>query len=1224
MESQQKLQQLFTERILVLDGAMGTMIQRHGLDEAAFRGEQFKDHASDLRGNNDLLSITQPHIIRDIHESYLKAGADIIETNTFNSTAISQADYHLENAVYDINVAAAKLAREAAQKYFSDDKPRFVAGAIGPMSKTLSMSRDVNDPGAREVTWTQVVDAYYEQIRGLMDGGVDILMPETTFDTLNLKASLFAIQKYFLDTGKTVPVIASGTITDASGRTLSGQTLEAFLISIMHAPLLCVGLNCALGPEELRPYVEELSRLSPILTHAYPNAGLPNAFGEFDFTPEKLGAHLGEWARNGWLNLAGGCCGSTPEHIAAIADAVKGVAPRVPQKASMYAMYSGLEPLVVRPDMNFLVVGERTNVTGSPKFKKLVKEGDINAALEIARQQVENGANIIDINFDEGLLDSEALMVQFLNLIAAEPDISRVPIMLDSSKWSILEAGLQCAQGKCIVNSISLKEGEEKFIEQAKLVRQYGAAAVVMAFDEQGQADSLQRKIDVVQKSYDILTQQCGFLPQDIIFDVNVLTVATGLEEHNNYAVDFIDAVRWIKANLPGALTSGGVSNISFSFRGNNPVREAMHSAFLKHAIEAGLDMGIVNAGMLEVYEEIEPELLERVEDVLLNRRSDSTDRLLEYAEKVKPDKEKTTVKDEAWRKQPVQERISHALVKGIDAYIEADVEEARHLYDKPLQVIEGPLMDGMNIVGDLFGAGKMFLPQVVKSARVMKKGVAILLPFMEQEKESAGAANAGKVLMATVKGDVHDIGKNIVGVVLACNNYEVIDLGVMVPSDQILKVAKEKEVNMIGLSGLITPSLDEMAHVASEMERNGFDIPLLIGGATTSRMHTAVKIAPKYSHAVVHVSDASRAVGVVGNLISPENRDEFIAETQQHQVTDREKYFSRGDRKLLPLAEARARKVPIEWKQEDIAKPDFTGLKMLHRVPLEEIAAFIDWTPFFHAWELKGIYPKIFEHKEYGDLARELFDESQKMLERIVTRREYEARGVYGFWPANSEGDDIVFYDDENRSREVARFPMLRQQVDRGEKPDLCLADFVAPRDSGLLDYSGAFAVSIHGAHKMVTDFKAANDDHSAIMAEVLSDRMVEAFAEYTHKLVRDHCGFGKDENLTMADLAHEKYRGRRPAMGYPACPDHLPKKVLFEILRAEEYAGMQLTEGYSMMPPSSVSGLYINHPQTDYFAVDKIMRDQVEDYAARMNLTPEEVEHWISGNLGYMPKEI
>lgn len=1228
-----QLDTLLRERILIFDGAMGTMIQSYQLSESDFRGHRFADHPLPQKGNNDLLVLTQPQIIDEIHRGYLAAGSDIIETNSFNLSAVSQADYGLESEVYEMNFAAAQLARRAADDFSTPEKPRFVAGAIGPTTKSLSIPLDVNNPAVRELSFAQMIGVFEEQVRGLVEGGVDILAPETAIDTLMLKAQLFAIQKYFDEGGRRVPIMPGVAIFDASGRTLSGQTLEALWTSISHAPLYSVGLNCGMAPTDLRPYIEELSRISPIYTHLYLNAGLPNAFGEYDWTPEKVSEVLGEYASEGWINIIGGCCGTTPAHIEMLAEAVKGFKPRAlpdEKHKEKTTRFSGLEALTLRPDSNFLMVGERTNVTGSPKFKRLVVEGDLSSALEIARQQVENGANVIDINFDEGLLDGEDLMTKFLNLVAAEPDIARVPIMIDSSKWSILEAGLQCTQGKSIVNSISLKEGEEAFKQQAKLLRRYGAGAVVMAFDEKGQADTFERRKEICARAYKILTEECDFPPEDIIFDPNVLTVATGLEEHVNYAKDFIDATRWIKSTLPGCKVSGGISNISFSFRGNNKVREAMHSAFLKHAIDAGLDMGIVNAGMLEIYDEIDPELREKVEDVLLNRREDATERLLDLAEKIKEQGsgDETEKATEAWREASVEERLQHALVKGVDAFIDVDVEEARQKYSRPLEIIEGPLMDGMNIVGDLFGAGKMFLPQVVKSARVMKKAVAILLPYMEAEKLAAGGDGspqpAGRIVMATVKGDVHDIGKNIVGVVLACNNYEVVDLGVMVPCEQILKTAREVSADIIGVSGLITPSLDEMAHVAREMERQGFEIPLLIGGATTSRIHTAVKIAPEYSKATIHVLDASRAVGVVGNLLSEEHSQEFITEARANQEKDRASHAKkRSVKPLLSLSAARERGPKLEWTEETIAVPEWTGLKMLQGVPLTELEKFIDWTPFFQAWELAGLYPKILEDEVVGETARELFADAQGLLQQIIKRQLYKARAVYGFWPANSEGDDILLYTDTTREKLIARFPMLRQQFDKSNgRPNYALSDFVAPRESGLLDYVGAFAVSIHGTEKLALDYKAENDDHRAILAQALGDRLAEAFAEYLHAQARQACGFN-DAHLTNEELIAEKYRGIRPAFGYPACPDHTPKQILFELLKAEEYAGMKLTDSCAMTPTSAVSGIYLNHPNSKYFAVGRIGRDQVDDYATRRGFPADEMERWLAPNLGYTPEK-
>ncbi len=1222
-----RLNALLSERILIIDGAMGTMIQAHKLTEADFRGERFKNHGFDVKGNNDLLNITQPDIIRDIHKQYFEAGADIVETNTFSSTSIAQADYGLDDAtsVYDLNFQGARLACEAAREVEKQDgKPRFVAGAIGPTNTTLSVSRDVNDPAARAVTWNEMVEAYKQQARALLDGGVDLLLPETTFDTLNLKACLFAISQLWDEGLERVPVMSSISITEEARRTLSGQTIEAALISISNTDPFCVGLNCGLAPDKLRSQVESVSKNSPCWTHAYLNAGFPNVMGEYDWTPQQLRDVVAPFAKEGWINILGGCCGTTPAHIRALAQAVEGIKPRQKPDAKTIAEFSGMEPLSIRPESNFQMVGERTNVTGSPKFSRLVKESNWREAIEIARQQVESGANIVDFNFDEGLLDGPATMRFFLNLLAGEPDVARVPFMIDSSKWEVIEAGLQCVQGKAIVNSISLKEGEEAFRERAHLVRRYGAGAVVMAFDEQGQADSYERRIEICERAYRILVDEVGFPPQDIIFDPNVLTVATGLEEHANYALDFIRATKWIKDNLPGAMVSGGISNVSFSFRGNNTVREAMHSAFLKHAIEAGLDMGIVNAGMLEVYDQIEPELLEKVEDVLLNRRADATERLVELADEIKANAsgEVAVVKTEAWREESVQSRITHALVKGIDQYIEQDVEEARHGYEKPLHVIEGPLMDGMNVVGELFGSGKMFLPQVVKSARVMKRAVGVLLPYMEDE--AGETQSAGKIVMATVKGDVHDIGKNIVGVVLRCNNYEVIDLGVMVPTDKILQTAREVGADAIGLSGLITPSLDEMVSIAREMERQGFTIPLLIGGATTSRIHTAVKIAEGYSGSVVHVIDASKAVGVVGALLSDDQRDEFINSTRARQDADREAFWNKRDAKpLISIEEARARRVPIEWKPEDIALPERVGLQQMRGVPLEELVEFIDWTPFFASWELKGIYPEILEDEVVGEVARELWTDAQKLLSDIVKRRSLTARGVWGFWPANSQGDDIVVWNDTDAKRELVRFPMLRQQIDKAAgRFDSSLSDFVAPVESGLLDYIGAFAVSIHGAEKLSLDFKKSGDDHSALLVQSLSDRLAEAFAEWLHLKARGFCGI--DFNESREDLIAEKYRGIRPAFGYPACPDHTPKRILFDLIQAEAYAGIKLTESCAMWPPSAVSGIYLNHPKADYFAVGKIGRDQVEDYAVRRGFSFEETERWLSPNLGYQPEKI
>jgi 5-methyltetrahydrofolate--homocysteine methyltransferase len=1223
-DKKELLQELLRQRIVIIDGAMGTMIQRYQLDETAYRGARFANWPHDLKGNHDLLSLTQPQIIEAIHRQYLEAGADIIETNTFTATAISQADYQTQHLVYEINLAGAQIARRAVEAFMASRPGRvcFVAGSLGPTNRTASLSPDVNHPGLRAVTFDQLMEAYYEQVRGLMDGGVDLLLVETIFDTLNAKAALFAIEKYFDEHGRRLPVMISVTITDASGRTLSGQTVEAFWNSVSHASPLSVGINCALGAAQMRPYLEELSALAPVYLSCYPNAGLPNAFGGYDERPEQMAEVLKDFALNGWLNIVGGCCGTTPEHIRAIKEAVAGIAPRIPSQPEPYTRLSGLEALTIRPETNFVNIGERTNVTGSAKFAKLILNGQYEEALAIARQQVENGAQMIDVNMDEALLDSERAMTTFLNLIAAEPDIARVPIVIDSSKWSVIEAGLKCIQGKGVVNSISLKEGEERFKEQARLIRRYGAAVIVMAFDEQGQADTFERKIEVCARAYRILTEEVGLPPQEIIFDPNILTVATGIEEHNNYAVAFIEATRWIKQNLPLAKVSGGVSNISFSFRGNNAVREAMHSAFLYHAIQAGLDMGIVNAGQLTVYDEIPKDLLELVEDVLLNRRPDATERLIEFAESVKK-QGKAEVKEDAWRAGTVEERLAHALVKGIVDHIEADTEEARQKYSNPLAVIEGPLMAGMNIVGDLFGSGKMFLPQVIKSARVMKKAVAYLQPFMEAKKaEGSNGQVKGKVLLATVKGDVHDIGKNIVGVVLGCNNYQVIDLGVMVPCEKILNTARQHQVDLIGLSGLITPSLDEMVHVAREMQREGFTIPLLIGGATTSRLHTAVKIAPAYEHPVVHVPDASRAVGVLSNLINPELRQKFDQENRRQQELDRERYRRRDEQKpLLSLEQARQRRVPIEWARTEIARPSFIGIRVLDDFPLDQIVPFIDWTPFFHTWQLRGLYPKILDDPNLGRKARELFDDAQELLERIVKNKLLVARGVYGFFPANSVGDDIEVYADQSRTQVRVTFHTLRQQADKpAGQPNYALADFIAPKATGIEDYIGAFAVTSGvGLEALCERFERDHDDYNSIMAKALADRLAEAFAELLHKQARADWGYGLNEKLSYEDLIKERYRGIRPAPGYPACPDHTEKRLLFDLLQAEESVGIHLTETFAMIPASSVSGLYLAHPEARYFAVGKIGRDQVEDYARRKGIELAEAEQWLAPNLNY-----
>jgi 5-methyltetrahydrofolate--homocysteine methyltransferase len=1219
------LEPLLAQRILVLDGAMGTMIQTYGLGERDYRGERFADWPSDLRGHSDLLTLTQPGIIKAIHAAYLEAGADIIETNSFTSNAMSLADYGMADLVYEFNHAAARLARDAADEAEARDPdlPRFVAGVLGPTNRSASLSPDVNDPGFRNVTFDELVATYTEGARGLLDGGADLLLVETIFDTLNAKAALFAIDALFEATGTRVPVMISGTIVDASGRTLSGQVTEAFWNSVAHGRPISVGLNCALGADALRQYVQELSRVAPVFVSTHPNAGLPNEFGAYDDTPEHMAAVLGEFARSGLVNLVGGCCGTTPAHIRAIAEAVRGVAPRVRPTLEPKCRLSGLEPLTIGPDSIFVNLGERTNVTGSRKFARLILAGDYEAALQVARQQVENGAQMIDVNMDEGMLDSQAAMVKFLQLAASEPDISRVPVVLDSSKWSVIEAGLKCAQGKGVVNSISLKEGEAAFIHHATLVRRYGAAVIVMAFDERGQADSAERKVEICTRCYRILTEQVGFPPEDIIFDPNIFAIGTGIEEHNNYAVDYIEATRRIKATLPHVLVSGGVSNVSFSFRGNDPVREAIHAVFLYHAIEAGMDMGIVNAGQLPIYSDIPPDLLERVEDLVLNRRPDATDRLLSVADQVKGQLT-AQASDLSWRNAPVQERLAHALVEGIADYVVEDTEEARRLVERPIQVIEGPLMDGMNIVGDLFGSGKMFLPQVVKSARVMKKAVAHLVPYIEAEREASAVAQTnGKVLLATVKGDVHDIGKNIVGVVLQCNNYEVIDLGVMVPCAKILETARREAVDIIGLSGLITPSLEEMAFVAGEMQREGFTIPLLIGGATTSRVHTAVKIEPHYHGPTVHVLDASRAVGVAGNLLSDTMRDGFVDGIRDEYREVREQRSQRRpDERRQSIDDARRNRLAIDWSGVVPTPPCSTGLTALDDYPLDDLVPRIDWTPFFQTWELPGHYPAILEDPRVGAAATSLFRDAQALLDRIVRERLLRARGVFGVFHANSVGDDIELYTDDARAELLTVVHTLRQQMIKPPgRPNLALADFVAPRATGVADHVGAFAVTAGvGLDQLVAGFEAAHDDYSAILAKALADRLAEAFAERLHERVRrEYWGYAQDEALDNTGLIHEEYQGIRPAPGYPACPDHTEKRILFDLLRAESNAGITLTESYAMLPAAAVSGFYFWHPQSQYFGVGKIERDQVEDYARRKGLDVPTVERWLAPNLNY-----
>ena len=1224
MTSAQRLEAQLAERVLLLDGAMGTRIQTLGLEEGDFRGARFVRHPKPLKGCNDVLSVTQPAAIQRIHEEYLEAGADIVETNTFNANAVSLLDYGLEDHAYDINVAAAAAARKAVdRRNAGDGGSRLVAGALGPTNRTASLSPDVNDPAFRAVDFDGLAEAYYDQARGLVDGGVDLLLPETTFDTLNLKACLFAVGKLLEERALPLPVLASVTITDRSGRTLSGQTLEAFLTSISHAELAAVGINCAFGPHQMTPFVEELSRLSSLPVFAYPNAGLPNEFGAYDMGPDEFADALADWTREGWLNLAGGCCGTTPEHIAALKARVEGMRPRTAPAPDGFTHLSGLERLVIRPDTNFVMVGERTNVAGSRKFARLIREGDYEEAVAIAREQVEGGANVIDVNMDEGMLDSARAMAAFLDHVAAEPEIVRVPVMLDSSDFSVIEEGLKHVQGKSVVNSISLKEGEEAFRKCARLVKRYGAAVVVMAFDETKQATSVEERVEVCRRAHRILTGEVGFDDADIIFDTNVLTVATGIEEHAEYAVNFIEAARRLKALFPRCHVSGGVSNISFSFRGNDRVREAMHSAFLYHAIRAGMDMGIVNAGQLAVYEEIPEDLRERVEDVLFHRRADATERLVAFAEQVR-DSGPAAAEAEAWREETVEKRLSHALVKGIVDHIEEDVDEALTRYERPLHIIEGPLMDGMNVVGDLFGAGKMFLPQVVKSARVMKKAVARLTPLMEAEsRERDGGRKRARLVFATVKGDVHDIGKNIVGVVLRCNNYEVIDLGVMAPADRIIDAAIAEDADAVGLSGLITPSLDEMAHVAREMERRGLRVPLLIGGATTSKRHTAVKIAPAYGRETVHVTDASRAVPVVQDLMDPEARAALDAANRAEQERMRREYESRAGARLLSYAEARERRCRIDWRTCEVDEPEFTGRRVLRDFPLAALVPYIDWSPFFHAWEIRGRYPDLLDDPVRGPAARDLFANARELLGRIVDQGLLAAHGVYGFFPANSDGDDIVLFTDRSRSVELARFHTLRQQKEaRKGAPQYALADFVAPRDSGREDFVGGFAVTAgHRADDLARRFEDEHDEYNAIMAKALADRLAEAFAESLHARARGEWGYGKGEEWTPEDLIRERYRGIRPAPGYPASPDHTEKPILFRLLDVEQATGIELTENFAMLPAASVCGIYLAHPEARYFAVSAVGRDQVESYAARKGMTAGEVERWLGTVLGYDP---
>jgi 5-methyltetrahydrofolate--homocysteine methyltransferase len=1213
-------------RILVLDGAMGTMIQRYNLSEEDFRGNQFKDFSYPLKGNNDILCLTQPDIIQKIHREYLEAGADIIETNTFNANSISQADYHTENLVYEINFSAARLAKEAAEDFSkrTPEKPRFVAGSMGPTNKTASMSPEVNDPGYRAVSFDQLVEVYSQQAEGLLDGGADILLVETVFDTLNAKAALFAIENINEQRGIKVPIMVSGTITDASGRMLAGQTVEAFLISLSHVDLLSIGLNCSLGAQELRPYLVELSKKSPFYVSAHPNAGLPNQFGQYDETARQMTPHIYDYAHSGIVNIVGGCCGTTPEHIRMFSEAVKNEKPRPKPQLEKVTRLCGLEPLYINAQSNFINIGERTNVAGSKKFARLIKEEKFDEALAIARQQVENGANIIDVNMDDAMIDAQKAMQRFLNLLMAEPDIARVPIMIDSSKWDVIETGLKCLQGKSIVNSISLKEGEDKFLNQAKMIHRYGAVAVVMAFDEKGQADTFERKIEICSRAYHLLTEKISFPPEDIIFDPNVLAIATGMEEHNNYAVDFIRAVKWIKDNLPYAKISGGISNLSFSFRGNDPIREAIHSVFLYHAIKAGLDMGIVNAGQLQVYDQIPVDMREAVEDVVLNRRPDATERLMAIADKFKNIEQNDALINE-WRNDSVENRLEYALIKGIDSFIENDVLEAMEKYPHSIQIIEGPLMNGMNKVGDLFGEGKMFLPQVVKSARVMKKAVAVLMPYIEKEKTASDNTNtyAGKILLATVKGDVHDIGKNIVGVVLACNNYEVIDLGVMVPCEKILETARKEKVDIIGLSGLITPSLEEMVNVATEMERQGFDIPLLIGGATTSLIHTAVKLDPVYKHPIVHVKDASKSVPVVNNLLSRSLKKDFIENIKKEYQELREQYSNvRKKQQYLSLSEARKNKVAIDWVAEPPYQPLFVGTKVWKNYPISEIRNYINWMFFFLVWQLKGKYPEILNDPEKGEEARKLFRDANLLLDEIENKRLLQANAVFGIYPANSIGDDIEVYTDDTRSKVLKVFRNLRNQVAKtAGEPNPCLSDFIAPKESGIKDYIGAFAVTAGiGLDKLIAKYKSQNDDYHVIMAEALADRLAEAFAELIHLRIRKEIwGYSPEESLSFDDILMEKYTGIRPAHGYPACPDHSEKTTLFELLNVPKNAGIELTESYMMRPASSVCGLIFSHPKAQYFMVDKISRDQIEDYAKRKGIDVEQAESLLASNLNY-----